>query len=158
MTDYAELHCHTNFSFLDGASAPDELAERAMALGLTGLGITDHQGLYGVVRAQMAYEEAGLQPVLGIEVEVRDAVVADPDHVVVPSRRRRRGRAAPAADGLDDGSAARDGEPDRPRPERARLPGHREAVKEDRRGGGEGPPGAHPLLLAPHAIRYPRPR
>ena len=47
---YAELHCHTNFSFLDGASAPDELVERAAELGLTGLAVTDHQGLYGVVR------------------------------------------------------------------------------------------------------------
>src|SRR3954451_17441521 len=148
MVTYAELHCHTNFSFLDGASAPDELAERARALGLTGLGITDHQGLYGVVRAQMAYEEAGLQPVLGIEVEMRDAVVADPDHVVVPSRRRRRGRAAPAADGVVAASAPRDGEPDRPRPERARLPGHREAVKEDRRGIGEAQRGSHLILLA----------
>src|SRR4051794_14140095 len=69
MAAYAELHCHTNFSFLDGASAPDELAERAVELGLTGLAITDHQGLYGVVRATTAYEEAGLRPILGIEVE-----------------------------------------------------------------------------------------
>src|ERR687890_125221 len=49
-TAYAELHCHTNFSFLDGASTPDELVERAVELGLSGLAITDHQGLYGVVR------------------------------------------------------------------------------------------------------------
>src|SRR5689334_22646064 len=94
MTAYAELHCHTNFSFLDGASAPDELAERAIELGLTGLAVTDHQGLYGVVRGQLAYEEAGLQPVLGIEVELREAIVADPDRVVVPAHRsvRRAGR------------------------------------------------------------------
>ena len=70
MTAYAELHCHTNFSFLDGASAPDELAERAAELGLSGLAVTDHQGLYGVVRGQTAYEAAGLAPVLGIEVEL----------------------------------------------------------------------------------------
>src|SRR5438128_7456520 len=94
MTAYAELHCHTNFSFLDGASAPDELAERAAELGLTGLAVTDHQGLYGVVRGQAAIIEAGLQPVLGTEVELRDAVVLDPDHVVVPAGRtaRRGGR------------------------------------------------------------------
>jgi error-prone DNA polymerase len=47
---YAELHCHTNFSFLDGASHPEELAEEAARLGLTGLAVTDHDGLYGVVR------------------------------------------------------------------------------------------------------------
>src|SRR6266404_3802081 len=131
MTAYAELHCHTNFSFLDGASAPDELAERAAELGLNGLAVTDHQGLYGVVRGQAAYEEAGLQPVLGIEVELRDAIVADRERVVVPPRRAiRRGSRRGAMDGTaPDETAAREGEPDRPRPTRTRLPGHREAVK-----------------------------
>ena len=47
---YAELHCHTNFSFLDGASHPEELAEEAARLGLAGLAVTDHDGFYGVVR------------------------------------------------------------------------------------------------------------
>ena len=47
-TPYAELHCHTNFSFLDGASPSDDLVERAVELGLTGLAVTDHAGLYGV--------------------------------------------------------------------------------------------------------------
>src|SRR5215208_6361295 len=119
MPAYAELHCHTNFSFLDGASAPDELAARAVELGLTGLAVTDHQGLYGVVRAQTAYEDAGLAPVLGIEVELRDAIAADPGWVVVPARRRAaRGGRRRAADGpIADDTAARDGEPDRPRPE-----------------------------------------
>src|SRR3954462_12731117 len=41
-TPYAELHCHTNFSFLDGASHPEELAEEAARLGLHGLAVTDH--------------------------------------------------------------------------------------------------------------------
>jgi DNA polymerase III alpha subunit len=162
MTAYAELHCHTNFSFLDGASAPDELAERAAELGLTGLAVTDHQGLYGVVRGQAAYEEAGLLPVLGIEVELRDAIVADADRVVVPARRagRRGGRRTAPTEGLGGGfgaasdSAAREGEPDRPRPERARLPGHRDPVKEDRRGIGEGQRGPHLVLLARDALGY----
>ena len=158
MTAYAELHCHTNFSFLDGASAPDDLAERAAELGLSGLAVTDHQGLYGVVRGQAAYEEAGLLPVLGIEVELRDAAVPDPDRVVVPGRRPvRRGGGRRSATGGDAGGSetlARDGEPDRPRPERARLPGHREAVKEDRRGVGERQRGPHLVLLARDAIGY----
>src|ERR1700752_1143895 len=119
MTAYAELHCHTNFSFLDGASAPDELAERALELGLTGLGITDHQGLYGVVRASTTYEELGLRPVLGIEVELRDPGVPDPDRIVVPRRRSVRGggrRRDGATAGWDEpGSAPHEGEPDRPR-------------------------------------------
>src|SRR5215218_4504253 len=128
MAAYAELHCHTNFSFLDGASAPDELAERAVELGLSGLAVTDHQGLYGVVRGQGAYEEAGLQPVLGIEVELRDPLAPDPDRVAVPARRaaRRGGRRPAAGVGPSQGpsaTTARQGDPDRPRPERARLPG-----------------------------------
>ena len=53
---YAELHCHSNFSFLDGASHPEELAEEAHRLGLTALAVTDHNGLYGVVRFAKPHE------------------------------------------------------------------------------------------------------
>src|SRR6476646_3241528 len=155
MTAYAELHCHTNFSFLDGASAPDELAERAVELGLTGLGVNDHQGLYGVVRAATTYEEIGLRPILGVEVELRDAAVADPDRIVIPARRpaRRGGRRRSPAEGPDE-TTAREGEPDRPRPTRDRLPGHREAVKEDVRGIGERERGPHLVLLARDTTGY----
>ena len=156
MVDYAELHCHSNFSFLDGASAPDELAERAVELGLAGLGITDHQGLYGVVRAASAYEEVGLRPILGVEVELRDPIVDDPDRIVVPARRsvRRGGRRKHLIGEAVEETRAREGEPDRPRPERARLPGHREAVKEDQRGIGERQRGPHLVLLARDAAGY----
>ena len=47
---YAELHCHSHFSFLDGASSPDELVAEGVRLGLTALALTDHDGFYGVVR------------------------------------------------------------------------------------------------------------
>src|SRR3954471_12453286 len=47
---YAELHCHSNFSFLDGASHPEELVEEAVRLGLEALAITDHRGMYRVAR------------------------------------------------------------------------------------------------------------
>jgi error-prone DNA polymerase len=47
---YAELHCHSNFSFLDGASHPEELVTEAARLGLEALALTDHNGFYGVVR------------------------------------------------------------------------------------------------------------
>ena len=102
-TPYAELHCHTNFSFLDGASAPDELVERAVALGLTGLAVTDHNGLYGAVRFVSAAEAVGLHPVVGLEIELLDAAVADPDRIVVPPRRPRRPAAAAPAVPLDPG-------------------------------------------------------
>ena len=48
-TPYAELHCHSNFSFLDGASHPEELVEEAARLDLQALALTDHNGFYGVV-------------------------------------------------------------------------------------------------------------
>ena len=95
---YAELHAHTNFSFLDGASTPDDLVERAVAQGLTGLAVTDHNGLYGAVRFMGAAEEAGLHGIVGTEIELLDPAVPDPDAVVIPPRRRpRRRRTGPAA-------------------------------------------------------------
>ncbi|MEV4275585.1 error-prone DNA polymerase [Actinoplanes xinjiangensis] len=69
-TAYAELHCHTNFSFLDGASHPEELAEEAARLGLTGLAVTDHDGLYGVVRFSQAARELRLPTIFGAELSL----------------------------------------------------------------------------------------
>ena len=57
---YAELHAHSSFSFLDGASSPEELAEEAVRLGLQSLAITDHDGVYGVVRFAEAARALGL--------------------------------------------------------------------------------------------------
>ncbi|MCJ7438875.1 MAG: PHP domain-containing protein, partial [Acidimicrobiia bacterium] len=65
---YAELHCHTNFSFLDGASHPEELVDEAARLGLAGLAVTDHDGCYGVVRFAEAARGAGLPTVFGAEL------------------------------------------------------------------------------------------
>jgi error-prone DNA polymerase len=65
---YAELHCHSNFSFLDGASHPEELAEEAARLGLEALAITDHDGFYGVVRFAEAARAVGLPTVFGAEL------------------------------------------------------------------------------------------
>src|SRR5664279_5117887 len=47
---YAELHTHSSFSFLDGASSPEELVEEAVRLGLSALTLTDNDGVYGIVR------------------------------------------------------------------------------------------------------------
>ncbi|HSR16082.1 MAG TPA: PHP domain-containing protein, partial [Gemmatimonadales bacterium] len=68
MTRYAELHCHTNFSFLDGASHPYQLVERAAALGYEALAITDHNGFYGAARFRAAAEAIGMPTVYGVEV------------------------------------------------------------------------------------------
>ncbi len=80
---YAELHCHSNFSFLDGASHPEELVEEAVRLGLRGLALTDHDGLYGAVRFAEAARAHGLPTVFGAEVTLGrsrpQAGEADPD-------------------------------------------------------------------------------
>jgi error-prone DNA polymerase len=145
---YAELHAHTNFSFLDGASPPDELVARAVELGLDGLAATDHDGLYGAVRFTSAAEEAGLHPVIGTEIGLGDAAVPDPDRVVLPPRRERRRPSRARSAGEPLLPLVDDGRPARPRPERARLPGHREAVKEDLRGIGPRARGPRLVLLA----------
>ena len=142
---YAELHAHTDFSFLDGASTADDLVERAVAQGLTGLAVTDHNGLYGAVRFMGAAEEAGLHGIVGTEIELLDPAAPDPDAIVIPPRRRpRRRRADPAV----SEPLATEGRPARPRPQRAKLPGHRDPVKEDLRGIGTRARGPHLVLLA----------
>ena len=68
---YAELHVHSTFSFLDGASQPEELAEEAARLGLHGLAITDHDGFYGIVRmAEAAEKFQPMQTAFGAELSL----------------------------------------------------------------------------------------
>ncbi len=67
---YAELHCHSNFSFLDGASHPEALAEEGARLGLDALALTDHDGFYGVVRFAEAARAVGLPTVFGAELSL----------------------------------------------------------------------------------------
>ena len=69
---YAELHCHSNFSFLDGASHPEELVEEAVRLGLEALALTDHDGFYGVVRFAEAASALGLPTIFGAELTLQD--------------------------------------------------------------------------------------
>ncbi|MBX3469117.1 MAG: error-prone DNA polymerase [Planctomycetes bacterium] len=70
---YAELHARTNYSFLTGASHPDELVARAAALGYRALAVTDEASLAGVVRAHVAAKAAGLHLIVGAELRLRDA-------------------------------------------------------------------------------------
>ncbi len=93
---YAELHAHSNFSFLDGASHPEELIAAAALLGLPAVAITDHAGLYGAVRLWKAAHEttteaaheaglAAVRPIIGLEV----AIPRDPDELHVARRGRK---------------------------------------------------------------------
>jgi DNA polymerase III alpha subunit len=148
-SSFAELHSHSNFSFLDGSSAVEDLAERAVELGLSALALTDHQGLYGAVRFATAAQEAGLRPIVGMEVELRDAAAPDPSGIIVPRRTRKHaGRAeggqseALIKDGATDGRAVR------PTIDRLRPPAHREPRREDLRGVRVRELGPHLVLLA----------
>jgi error-prone DNA polymerase len=67
---YAELHCRSNFSFLSGASHPEELVLRAQALGYAALAITDVCSLAGIVRAHLAARDAGVPLIVGSEFEL----------------------------------------------------------------------------------------
>ena len=67
---YAELHAHSNFSFLDGASGPEEMLEEAAALGLHALALTDHDGFYGSVRMAEAADQHPVHTVFGAELSL----------------------------------------------------------------------------------------
>ncbi len=70
---YAELRCTSNFSFLEGASHPEELVRRAHALGYEALAITDKGTLSGIVRAHAAAKDVGLKLIIGVDLEPVDA-------------------------------------------------------------------------------------
>jgi error-prone DNA polymerase len=72
MTDYAELHCHSAYSFLDGASLPEELVGRAAELGYRYLALTDHDGLHGAMEFAQAARAAGIAPITGAELTLTD--------------------------------------------------------------------------------------
>ena len=73
MTPYVELHCHSNFSFLDGGSHPAELAMRAAELEMPALAITDRGGVYGAVKFLQACRKVGVKPLIGAALEVDGA-------------------------------------------------------------------------------------
>ncbi|WP_163505520.1 error-prone DNA polymerase [Fodinicola acaciae] len=89
---YAELHCHSNFSFLDGASQPEQIVAAAAALRLSAVAITDHDGMYGVVRFSQAAKEVNVPTIFGSELSLglteRQNGVADPEgsHLLVIAR------------------------------------------------------------------------
>jgi error-prone DNA polymerase len=146
---WADLHVHSHFSFLDGASRVDDLALRAQALGLTAVALTDHQGLYGAVRFSKAAEDVGIHPILGVEIELLDSAVPDPYGLVVPRRRgtRRRRTTDPTASGPLSAGAV-DGAPAPIATERLRPPGHRDPRREDLRRVRDRERGPHLVLLA----------
>ena len=69
---YVPLWCKSNFSFLEGASHPDELVEQAHALGIGSLALTDRDGVYGMVRAHVKARELGVHLIVGAQVTIDD--------------------------------------------------------------------------------------
>ena len=69
---YAELHCLSNFTFLRGASHPEELVKQAAALGYAALAITDECSVAGVVRAHVAAKDSVLKLIIGSEFQLTD--------------------------------------------------------------------------------------
>ncbi|MFE0023334.1 error-prone DNA polymerase [Amycolatopsis sp. NPDC059021] len=89
---YAELHAHSYFSFLDGVSAPEELVEEAVRLGLDAVVLTDKDGMYGAVRFAAAARELGMRAGFGAELslglDAPQGGVPDPagEHLLVIAR------------------------------------------------------------------------
>jgi len=110
---FAHLHVASGFSLRYGASTPAALVERATALGQPALALTDRDGLYGAVRFVQACDEAGIAPVLGVDLAVgpvRSNIVAGANTVARPNTvagqgvqagRANAGRASPARGGAE---------------------------------------------------------
>ena len=75
---YVELHCHSAYSFLDGASLPEELAVRAAELGYEALALTDHDGLYGSLEFAYAAKAFDLRAITGAEVTLSGVGSTEP--------------------------------------------------------------------------------
>ncbi|MGH7921047.1 MAG: PHP domain-containing protein, partial [Candidatus Dormibacteraceae bacterium] len=86
--DYVELHLHTNFSLLDGASHPRELIDRARELGYRALACTDHDNLFGALEFARACKEAGIKPITGAELTVAADPGAPHHHLTLLCRTR----------------------------------------------------------------------
>ena len=74
---YVPLWCRSNFSFLEGASHPDELVHEAARYGIPAIALTDRDGLYGAVRAHKAAKETGVKLILGATLTVGDKSAED---------------------------------------------------------------------------------
>src|SRR5438093_6385692 len=84
MAGWLELHTHSNYSFLDGASEVDDLADAAVEQGMDALALTDTNGLYGAVRFANAAKDRGLRPIFGAELQLLDL-----GHLVLIARDRQ---------------------------------------------------------------------
>lgn len=85
---YVPLWCKSNYSFLEGASHPEELVRRAQEIGLPALTLTDRDGVYGMVRAHVAAREAALRLIAGSEITIQDPEIPEGVTVLLLPRNR----------------------------------------------------------------------
>src|SRR5205807_5793930 len=90
---YVELHCHSAFSFLDGASLPDELVATACELGYQALALTDHNSVSGSMEFAVAARALGLRPIHGAEIDLEpdDSRAAQSSEAGCRAGRKREG-------------------------------------------------------------------
>ncbi|WP_218581218.1 error-prone DNA polymerase [Nocardia cyriacigeorgica] len=153
---YAELHAHSAYSFLDGASQPEELVEEAARLGLEAIALTDHNGFYGVVRFFEAAREWGIATVYGAELTLVAPESVAPTAQPQPSRSASPAEARPRTlrpvDATDPDTSADSSPPEAVSP--ALQPagriatGHADAPDSVARTGEPDPAGMHLLVLA----------
>src|SRR3990172_8222439 len=86
MSRYAELHAHSNFSFLEGASHIEELVLRARELGYEALALTDHDGLHGAMEFAQCARAWGLRPITVAEVRLAPPTLPSPHAPLAPPR------------------------------------------------------------------------
>src|SRR5688572_23843515 len=91
---YVPLWVKSNHSFLEGASHPEELVERAHALGLPAMAITDRDGVHGAVKAHIKAQELGIKLLIGAEVSVTPSLESPVEHKLVLLARSRAGYGA----------------------------------------------------------------
>ncbi|MFM8997680.1 MAG: PHP domain-containing protein, partial [Candidatus Limnocylindrus sp.] len=153
---FAELHAKSAVSFLRATATPEALVARAVELGLRGLALVDEGSLSGAVRFIRAAEAAQLPALLGVEFEMADPAVPDVDGIVLPLPRPRAlvtagaggGGGGAVGGGGGGGSAARDGVPDRPLPQRQRRALDALVPHAERRGVADAELGPRLALLA----------
>ena len=80
---YVELHLHTHYSLLDGASSPDELVHTAVEQGHAALALTDHDGMFGAMEFARAARTGGLRPITGLELTISEPATEHDDVSVV---------------------------------------------------------------------------
>jgi len=139
MGDYVELHCHSCFSFREGASTPLELVLEARRLGYPALALTDHDGLAGAMEFAQVAKEWGVQPVIGAEVTLRGGPWSPVSNVSIPTHPPRKvvvtGGPFASLEGRHPQTPGRGFLPLHPRARRVaevELPGQETSVGEDR--------------------------